>query len=179
MKNLFRTDSGILTVGRSKAKMAFDLLEKEMDILYGHELRQFKGGGAWDPGTDCVFKTMSHLSNKLGCGQSVNYFEDSYDNMYGSGSSGSGVQGPNLSEFVSSYFSKTGAGGSESTMDAHHSMGREVMIVFQTASGTHHAVSYDPDNDSNSGNTVSVHDEQTGEDYSINSSQITTSYAVW
>ncbi|MFV0565480.1 MAG: hypothetical protein ACK5NB_06590 [Flavobacteriaceae bacterium] len=165
----------------NKAKLAFKMLEKEFETLNKTELQSFSGGngptghsgvtGYQDPGTDCVFQTMSYISNQLGCGHYTNF----YDSLYGAGSSGNGV-GTNLGEFILHNFSMSYTDTSASGMQNAINNGNEVFLVIRTDSGTLHAVAFDSSTDGVTGidgsTCIQVWDEQMGECYSIDQSDI-------
>lgn len=91
---------------KTKAKLAFEMLEQEIELLNNSEMQANVGGsyyGGSGP-TDCVFQTMAYMSQSMGQNYSLNFIQFLYEQNYGAGSSVDGVPGENVQGFLDYVF---------------------------------------------------------------------------
>lgn len=141
----------------TKAKLAFDMLEKEMEVISLEQMGLFKGGydsnsynsnGSNPPGRDCFFYAFSGLLGQMGMNTSPTALEELYNAKYGSHASDGGVPVSREKEFMSAYFAGCGvvvqnAGLSDYDSDFFKSqlaMGHKFIANIDNHDGTVHAV---------------------------------------
>lgn len=87
---------------KSKVKLAFDLLELEMEVFSREEQSRIFGG--YDPPRDCVFQCLGWISAMYGNqDHDANFYSSGYDRYCGVGSSSGGVE-EEAWNFMGKYF---------------------------------------------------------------------------
>lgn len=115
---------------QQKARLALDMLERELEILNSDQMLEFLGGS--DLPSDCVFQNFAYIAGQLGTSHNSGYYENSYDSIYGSASSGSGVSSGNMEAFTNTHFNTAPAGMNQSEIQTFGSSGGQVMITYNT-----------------------------------------------
>lgn len=172
---------------KTKAKLAFKMLEQEIELLTKTEMQSSVGGSVYYGGsgysggsgyvggsgpTDCVFQTMAYMSQRMGQNYSLEYIQFLYEQNFGS--IANGVPLGNINSFLDYVFNIQ-------VFDSCNSNGNvssgNIFCFYNTGEiGNQHAVSLQSINQNNG--TAQVYDAQAGINRTISLDSIYGSYSL-
>jgi len=135
-----------------KGKLAFEMLEKEMEGVLVQEMEQLKGGASLGGPNDCVFQSIGFIESKSVQqiqDEYITYYNHAVDVKYGAASGATLHISGNFSgylgvqeEFVSGFFMQYGlhSGYTSTAPVGQFSSGTQGILLLETSGNSGHAI---------------------------------------